>query len=188
MEVLWNYYYGMGKTAMIWIDDFKLLDKENKIKRIYEVIDKDFDEVWYLVRDYNEKSYIVKSKYGNSYAIDVMKQFKDKYNFFKISTELIKIYDEEKYPIVFKVTEERYYKYYDEKNNINNAFFNNYYCYTGKIYKAVRIYRNKIENEIFNKEDDVIYWCSNFELQKEDIISNSIRPLNLKNKVYDYEF
>lgn len=187
-EVLNNYYYGISKVSIIWLDDMKLLDTQNKIKRIYEIIDNDYNEVWYLVRDYDEKSYILKSKCGSYYSVDIMKAFKTKYDFCQITTDLIKMYDAKSYPIVFKIKSEDFNYYYNQDKNINTAFFNCYYCCCNNTYKSVREYRNKVEYETFKKEEDAIYWCWNFKSTKSDILSSDIRPLDLKERVYNYEF
>ena len=86
-----------------------------------------------------------------------------------------------------KVLEEEYSNFYDDKKNLNNAFFNNYYWQSGNEYKAVREYRNKVEFEVFNREDDAIYWCSNYEKTKAKIMKNNIRPLNLNEMVFEYK-
>lgn len=187
-EVLNNYYYGIGKTSIIWLDDMKLLDAQNKIKRIYEIIDNDYNETWYLVRDHDERSYILKPKCGSYYSIDIMKEFKTKYDFFQITTDLIKMYDAKKYPIVFKIKSEDFDYYYNQDKNINTAFFNCYYCCCNNVYRSVREYRNKIEYETFTKEEDAIYWCWNLKTTKSDILNSDVRPLDLKERVYNYEF
>lgn len=187
-EVLWSYYYGMGKTTMAGIDTIRELDKKKVIKKIYEITDNDYNEVWYLIRDAKEKSYILKSKCGNTYANDVMKEFKAKYEFYRITTDVIKIFNNDIYPIVFKIKEQDFGKYYDELRNINNAFFHNYYCHINNTYKTIREYRNKVEVETFDKETDAIYWCSDFDITKEQILSNDIRPFDLNEKVYNYDF
>ena len=92
------------------------------------------------------------------------------------------------YPIVFKIKEQDFGKYYDDLKNINNAFFHNYYCHINNAYKTIREYRNKVEVETFDKETDAIYWCSDFDITKEQILSNDIRPFNLNEKVYNYDF
>ncbi len=186
-EVLWSYYYGMGKTTMAGIETIRELDRKKVIKKIYEIIDNDYNEVWYLIRDSKEKSYILKSKCGNAYANDAMREFKNKYEFYKITTDVIKKFNDDVYPIVFKVKEQDFKKYYDETKNINNAFFRNYYCHINNAYKTIREYRNKVEVETFDKETDAIYWCSDFDITKEQILSNDIRPLNLNEKVYNYD-
>ena len=187
IEVMWSYYFGMSKVTMIWEEDMEKLHKSKVIKKIYEVIDSDFDEIWYLIRDEKEKSYIIKSKCGNFYAKDIMKKYESEYVFFKVSTEVIKIFDKGLYPVVFKVLEKEYSSFYNDKKNINNAFFNNYYWQSGNKYKAVREYRNKVEFEVFNREDDAIYWCSNYEKTKANIMKNNIRPLNLNEMVFEYK-
>ena len=186
-EILWNYYYGLGKVTKVGIEDIRTLDKKKLIKRIYEIIDNDYNEVWYLIRDKKEKSHILKSKYGNYYANELMKEFNEKYTFFKITTDLIKMFDKNIYPIVIKVKEEDFNNFYNNEKNINNAFFNNYYSYIDNTYKSVREYRNKVETETFDKEEDAVYWCSNIELTKQQILSNNIRPFDLKEKVYNYD-
>ena len=185
-NILCNYYYGIGKTEIIGIEDIRILYKKNLIKKIYEIIDNDYNETWYLIKDKKEKNYIFKSKYGNSYANNIMKEFKDKYTFYKITTDLIKMYNSNIYPIVFKIEENSFYQFYDNKRNINNAFFNNYYCHANNIYKAIREYRNKVEMEIFENEEDAIYWCSDFNITKHQILNTNIRPINIKEKIYYY--
>lgn len=73
LEVMWSYYYGMSKVTMIWEQEMMQLHEKGIIKKIYEIIDDEFNEVWYLIRDIKEKSYILKSKCGNEYARDIMK-------------------------------------------------------------------------------------------------------------------
>lgn len=186
IEVMWSYYYGMSKVTMIWEQEMMQLHNKGIIKKIYEIIDNEFNEVWYLVRDIKEKSYILKSKCGNVYARDIMQVYKKNYNFYKISSEIIKIFDKGVFPIIFKVPYDKYVNFYNEKNNTNNAFFNNYYCHTQDGYKAIREYRNKVEVETFNKEDDAIYWCSDFSITKEFILKSNVRPLNLIEMVCEY--
>ena len=187
-EILSNYYYGIGKTELISIEDIKKLDQNQMIKKIYEVIDNDYNEVWYLIKDIKNKNYILKSKCGNSYAINIIKGFENKYKFYKIATDLIKMFNSNIDPIVFKVNENNFMKYSADKSNINNAFFNNYYCQVNNVYKAIREYRNKVEMEVFEKEEDAIYWCSNFNITKELILSNNLRPFDLYKRVYNYNF
>lgn len=187
IEVMWSYYYGMSKVTMIWEEDLAELHKSKVIKKIYEIIDNEFDEVWYLIRDIKEKSYIIKSKRGNVYGKDIMKKYEASYDFYKVSSEIIKIYDKGLYPVVFKVTGDEFTNLYDEKSNKSNAFFNNYYCNIKNEYKAVREYRNKIEYETFDREDDAIFWCSDYSNTKEKILKNNIRPLNLNERVYIYD-
>lgn len=186
-DVLWNHYFGTGKVTMIWEKEMEQLVNAQTIKRIYEVIDNDYNEIWYLVKDNKEKSYIIKTKYGNLYAKDLMKKYEKKYIFFKISTEIIKIYDKGLYPVVFKVFDNDINNYYDESKNISYAFFNNYYWQFEDKYKAVREYRNKVEYEAFDSEIDAIYWASNFQLTKSDVLNNNIRPLNLMEMVFEYK-
>lgn len=186
-EVLWSYYYGMGKTTMAGIETIRELDRKKVIKKIYEIIDNDYNEVWYLIRDAKEKSYILKAKCGNTYANDAMKEFQDKYEFYKITTDVIKKFNDDIYPIVFKIKEQDFSKYYNETKNINNAFFHNYYCHINNTYKTIREYRNKVEVETFDKETDAIYWCSDFDITREQILSNDIRPFDLNERVYNYE-
>ena len=187
-EVLWNYYYGFGKSSIVSVDTIRSLDNHGIIKKIYEVIDNDYNETWYMIRDVKEKSYILKSKWGSLYAINIMNEFRDKYVFYKITTELIKIYDNGVYPIVFKVNNTSFSEYYDEKKNISKAFFNCYYCCINNEYKTIRKYNNKVETAIFNNEEDAIYWCSDYSITKDKILENNIRPFNLKERVYNYEF
>lgn len=186
LEVMWNYYLGMSKVRMIWDEEMENLHKSKIIKKIYEVIDNDFNEVWYLIRDIRETSYIVKSKYGNLYGKDIMKKYKQYYNFCIITTDVIKIFQNGFFPVVFKVSEDNFNNYYDEKSNKTNIFFNNYYCRCASKYKAVREFRNKVEYEVFDTEDDAILWSSDFSKTKQSIEKNNIRPLNLSEMVYEY--
>lgn len=186
VEVMWSYYYGMSKVTMIWEKEMVQLHNKRIIKKIYEIIDEEFNEIWYLIRDNKEKSYILKSKSGNVYAKDIMKSYESEYIFYKISPEIIKIFDKGIYPVIFKIPDNKYSSFYNEKDNINNAFFNNYYCSIGNCYKAIREYRNKVESETFNKEEDAIYWCSDFSITKELISRSNARPLNLIEMVCEY--
>lgn len=187
IEVMWSYYYGMSKVTMIWEEEFEILDHKKIIKKIYEITDNEFNEIWYLIRDKKEKSYIVKSKCGNTYAKDIMKSYEKNYEFYKIDSSIIKIFEKGIFPIIFKLEENKYSDFYNEVTKINSAFFNNYYCFINNEYKAVREYRNKVETETFEKEDDAIYWCSDYLKTKEEIIKNNIRPLNLEEMVYEYK-
>lgn len=187
LEVLWNYYLGMSKVKMIWEDEMDKLHESKIIKKIYEVIDNDFNEVWYLIRDIKETSYIVKSKYGNLYSKDIMKKYKTDYEFYMITTDIIKIFQNGFFPIVFKVSENNFNNFYDEKSNKTSIFFNNYYCRTQIGFKAVREYRNKVEYEVFDTEDDAILWASDYSKTKQDITKKNIRPLNLNEMVYEYK-
>ena len=187
-EVLRNYYFGLGKTNIIWVDTLKEMDKKGLIKKIYEIIDNDYNESWFLVKDVNNKNYILKSKHGISYSSDVMKEFKNKYIFYKTTTDLIKLYDSNIYPIIFKINCNDFNLYYDEERNINSAFFSNYYCCCKNKYKAVREYRNKVEMAIFIKEEDAVYWCSDFNTSKKRATESNIKPVNLMKKVYIYNF
>ena len=74
VEVMWSYYYGMSKVTMIFEEEMKQLHEQGIIKKIYEVVDNEFNEIWYLIRDNKEKSYIIKSKCGNVYARDVFEK------------------------------------------------------------------------------------------------------------------
>lgn len=186
IEVMWNYYYGMSKVTMIWKDEMIELDNKGIIKKIYEVVDNEFNEIWYLVRDNKEKSYIMKSKCGNVYARDIMLKYKNNYHFNTINSKVIKIFDKGIFPIIFKIPSDKYENFYNEKDNINNIFFHNYYCNIENKFKAVREYRNKVEFEIFNKEEDAIYWCSDLSITKKFIIESNVRPLNLNEMVCEY--
>ena len=46
IEVMWNYYYGMSKATMIWEKEMEQLHNKGIIKKIYEIIDNDFNEIW----------------------------------------------------------------------------------------------------------------------------------------------
>lgn len=186
IEVMWSYYYGMSKVTMIWEQEMIKLHEKGIIKKIYEIIDDEFNEVWYLIRDTKEKSYILKSKCGNVYARDIMCKYKNNYNFYTISSEVIKIFDKGIFPIIFKIPSDRCNDFYNEKTNINKAFFNNYYVHSKDGYKAIREYRNKVEFETFNKEEDAIYWCSDFSITKQFILDSNKRPLNLIEMVCEY--
>ena len=188
IEVMWNYYYGMSKLPSIGKEELEILDSKNIIRRIYEVIDNEYNETWYLIRDKNERSYVLKSKIRNTYTKDIIKKYISKYNFYQLTTDCIKIYDKGFFPIVAKVSEE-ILNNLEENKNLNNFIFNNYYCYCklDDVFKAVRIYRNKAELEVFTNEDDAIYWCFDFSITKEDILKNNIRPLNQKERVYEYK-
>ena len=186
LEVMWSYYYGMSKVTMIWEQEMRQLHEKGIIKKIYEIIDDEFNEVWYLIRDIKEKSYILKSKCGNEYARDIMKIYKSNYNFYTISSEVIKIFDKGIFPVIFKIPSDRCIDFYNEKNNINKAFFNNYYVHSKDGYKAIREFRNKVEIETFNKEEDAIYWCSDFSITKQLILDSDVRPLNLIEMVCEY--
>ena len=186
IEVMWNYYYGMSKVTMIWENEMIELHTKGIIKKIYEIIDNEFNEIWYLVRDNKEKSYIMKSKCGNVYARDIMTKYKKDYCFNTINSEVIKIFDKGIFPIIFKIPSDKYEIFYNEKCNKNNIFFHNYYCKIGNKFKAIREYRNKVEFEIFNKEEDAIYWCSDLSITKDFIIESNVRPLNLNEMVCEY--
>lgn len=184
LEVMWNYYYGMSKASMIWKEELEELHYKKMIKRIYEIIDDEFNEVWYLIRDKKEKSYILKSKCRNEYSKDFMQQYKPIY---KISSEVIKMFDKGIYPIIFKIPADIYSNFYNEEKNVNYSFFKNYYSCIQNNYKAVREYRNKVEFEVFTKEEDAIYWCSDFSITKDFILKSNTRPLNLIEMVCEYK-
>ena len=187
-KVLRNCYYGIGKVCSIWRNEIYLLDKKNLIRKIYEVVDDEYNEVWYLIRDINENSFIVKNKYGKEYAKNMMNCYREKYKFNKISTKLIKMFDKNIFPIIFKISSDKYLSFYNEETNKNFAFFDNYYTKINNQYKCVRIYRNKVEFETFSNEEDAIYWCSDYTISKIKIINSAVRPLNLFDKVYIYEY
>lgn len=186
VEVMWSYYYGMSKVTMIFEEEIKQLHEQGIIKKIYEVVDNEFNEIWYLIRDNKDKSYIIKSKCGNVYARDIMLNYKNYYKFYTISPDVIKIFDKGLFPIIFKIPSDKYNDFYNEKTNTNNAFFNNYYSHTKNGYKAIREYRNKVEIETFNREEDAIYWCSDFSTTKEFILNSNVKPLNLIEMVCEY--
>lgn len=185
LEVMWNHHYGTGKAKMVWIDVVDLLDKENKIRKIYQIIDKEYNDSWFLVRDINEASYILKTKKGNEYSVEVMKKYKKKYEFYKVSTELIEIFDRNIYPIAFRLDNSRFDKYYNKEKNISSAFFRNYFTYSNGIYKVVREYRNKVEYEEFENELDALQWCVDFNSDKDNLL---IKRNNLKESIYYYEY
>lgn len=185
IKTMQNYYFGMSRVPMICEEKIEELHKSKVIRKIYEVFDNEFNEIWYLVKTVKGKSYIVKSKFGNLYAKDIMKNYRKYYDYYQINTEIIKIFAKGFYPVIFKVSDREFNIFYDKKNNKNNIFFNNYYCYSKNKYKAVREYRNKVEYEIFINEDDAIYWTSDYSKTKEEILKNNIRPFNLKEMVYD---
>ncbi len=187
IEVMWSYYFGISKVPTIWEKELKELHKSNVIRKIYEIIDNDFNEVWYLIRTNDEMSFILKPKCGNIYSKNIMECYKKNYDFFSIDTNVIKIFDDGIFPIVFKVSIGDFLKIYDESKNINRIFFNNYYCHFKNKYKSVRQYRNKVESETFNNELDAIYWCSDFSKTKKDILESNSRPINLKNRICEYE-
>jgi hypothetical protein len=188
LEVMCNYHYGTGKSLSVWIDEVDKLVSNNEIKRIYQIVDKEYNDCWFLVRDKKEMSYILKTKRGNEYSIDVMNKYRNKYNFYKISTDVIELFDKGYFPIVFLVKNNKFDEYFDKEKNINNAFFRNYICLNDKFYRAVREYRNKVEYEEFIKKEDAIQWCIDYKLNKDDIIKSSIKKTNLLNYVYDYEY
>ncbi len=185
LEVMLNYYRGTSKLPLIWDNDVMELHQKKLIRKIYEVIDKEFDETWYLIRDTKEHSYIVKPKFGNTLSKDMMKKYRKKYDFNRIDTEILKKFENGFFPIVFKVSKIDFRKFYNKLDNKNNAFFNNYYCCWNVKYRAVRIYNNKVEYKTFEDEDDAIYWCSQYKKTKDDILKNKIRPTNLIDYVYE---
>ena len=185
LEVMWNFYYCTGVAKIVWIDFIDKLDIENKIKKIYQVIDKEYNDSWFLVIDDRDRNYLLKTRHGLEYSIVAMSKYKGKYEFYKISTDLIKIYGNGIYPIVFKLNEEQFNRYYHKEENLNSAFFNNYILYDKGIYKTVRDFRNKIEYEEFENKYDAIQWCISPDLSKDNLI---IKKNNLENYIYDYEF
>jgi len=184
-EILWNYYYGLGKTKIIWSEEIKELISKNKIRKVFEVIDEEFDEVWYMIKDNKDRRYIVKNKQGDIYARDIMKQYRYKYRFNKIDIEVIKLFANKFYPIVYKVNEEQFTRNYDIRKNKNYAFYNLYYTFTGNYYKGIREFRNKLEYTTFTNEEDMIMWCKEFDINKSEIKERSDKPMNLLNYVYD---
>lgn len=182
---MWNHYYGTGKALMVWIDVIDNLDKENKIKKIYQIVDKKYNDSWFLVRDNKEMSYILKTRKGTEYSVNTMEKYKNKYNFYKISTDIIELFDRGIYPIAFKLDESNFNKYYNKEKNLNYAFFRNYFTFDNGLYKVVREYRNKVEYEEFNNELDALQWCIDFESGKDNLI---VKKHNLLDCIYTYEY
>ena len=187
LEVMRSYYYGLSRAEMIWEKELDFLDNNNLIRSFIEVYDEDFDETWYVIKDIKEKRYIVRNKFKNIYGKDIVKKFKSKYTIYKINTEVIKVYEKGKYPVVFKVDEDYGVNSYSFDKNINQSFLQNYYWSAKKDYKAVRDYRNKVEFEYFDNEEDAIYWCSNNFVSKEEILKDNTRPLDLYDYVVEYK-
>ena len=178
-EVMRNYYYGESKTPMIWSEEFNKLDQTNVIRKIYEIKNTKYNETWYVVRDNKEASYILKNRCGNEYAIDIMKLFKEKYDFYTINSDVIEIFDDGYFPIVFHISKEEFLSNYVPSRNMSKAFFNNYYCNDGSIYKCIREYRNKVQYEEFSNELDAIYWCYHIKLSKKSVLN-----INKNNDLY----
>ena len=143
------YYYGISKMRIIWKDELEVMDKKGEIKRIYEIVDNEFNEKWYYIKDKKENGYIVKNRIGAAYGANIMEKYKNTYSFCRLGTDLIKIIDDGIFPIVVKVNKENFYNYYDKERNINNFFFNSYYCEEDRRYSAVKSYRNKNEFKSF---------------------------------------
>ena len=76
---------------------------EEEVIKIREVIDKEYNDSWFLVIDDKDRNYLLKTRHGLEYSIVAMSKYKGKYEFYKISTDLIKIYGNKIYPIVFKL-------------------------------------------------------------------------------------
>ena len=187
LEVMRNYYYGESKAIMIWNEEIELLDINNNIKKIYEIYNKEYNETWYLIRDKKDASYILKNRCGNEYARDIMKKYKNKYIFNYLTSDIIEKYDSGYYPIVFKINFDEFNELYDSSNNINNAFFNNYYAFDGERYRCIREYRNKVEIEEFLNELDAIYWCYHIKLSKKSVLNIS-KNKNIFNCIYEISF
>lgn len=171
LEVLKSHYYGFSKSKMIWIEDLEYLDNSDNIRRIYEIVDKKYDEIWYMIKDKEYKTYIMKSKRNNEYSSLLVKPYKEKYDIFQIDTKVIEMYDKGIFPIVYKVSQEKFYEYYNKILKDRNSFLNSFYCYDNDSnkYKAVKIYRNKYEYETFRDELDTIKWCNNLNGENSNL-------------------
>lgn len=187
LEVMRNFYYGRCNINLIWSSEIDKLHKSNNIRKIYEIYNIGFNEIWYLIRDVKENSYIVKNRCGNEYAKDIMKKYKKEYNFFTINSNFIEFFDTGIYPIILKVTKDNFNKMYDKEKKINNSFHNNYYCQCDRTYKAIREYRNVVEYKEFTKEKDAINWCIN-NLIINDKTNNSLKPKDVFKYVYNESF
>lgn len=173
-EMLHAYYYGISKMRIIWNDDLKKMDQDNKIQKIYEVIDSEFNETWYYIKDIKENGYIVKNRLGREFGSKIMNKYKIKYPFNRIGTEIMKLIDDGIFPIVVKVKKEKFNIYYDSSKNINNFFFNNYYCESDDKFIAVKSFRNKVEYLEFNDEILAIRWCGTLDYRIKYIPDNEL--------------
>ena len=169
LEMIHAYYYGISKMRIIWKDELEVMDKKGEIKRIYEIVYNEFNEKWYYIKDKKENGYIVKNRIGAAYGANIMEKYKNTYSFCRLGTDLIKIIDDGIFPIVVKVNKENFYNYYDKERNINNFFFNSYYCEEDRRYSAVKSYRNKNEFQRFDNELEAIKWCRSFKYSTSNI-------------------
>ena len=186
LEVMLKYYVGISKVPLIWEEDMRKLHEEKIIRKIYEVVDNDCNETWYLIRDKKEKSYIVKPKFGMYFAKDMMKKYQKFYKFYTVDINIIKMFEKGIYPIVFKVNRSFFYRHYDFEKNTSSTYFNCYYFFSFGKYRVVRKYNNKVEYEIFDEELPAIAWACDFSKNKWQILTEtSISPKILDN-VYEF--
>ena len=171
LEILKSHYYGFSKSKMIWIEDLETLDNSNNIRRIYEIVDKKYDEIWYMIKDKEYKTYIMKSKRNNEYSSLLVKPYKEKYDIFQIDAKVIEMYDRGIFPIIYKVSKGKFNEYYNKILKNRNPFLNSFYCYDDEYnkFKAVKIYRNKHEYETFREEIDAVRWCNNLNGENSNL-------------------
>ena len=182
-EMIYAYYYGISKMPIIWKTELDHMIKNKQIAKVYEMIDTEYNETWYYIRDIKENSYIMKSRIGRDYGYRIIEKYKNDISIYKIGAEIIHIIEKHVFPIVVKVKQSNFYKYYDINKNINNFFFNNYYCEIDNMYYGVRSYRNRVEYTSFNTELDVIKWCNNLEdsslvKKDKDLLENVYNDIN----------
>lgn len=117
-------YYGKSKLDEVWFQKINELNQNNNIEKIYEVYTKGFLGAWYLVKDKEEKRYIVKHKINDVNTKFMMNQFLDNNVYKKVESEELNImkynikgekaYDQMifDYFIDFKnIVESEYYKF-----------------------------------------------------------------------------
>ena len=182
-EMIHSYYYGFSKMKIIWEKELSDMVKEKRIRKVYEIIDNDYNEIWYYLRDVNENSYIIKNRVGRNYGYRLMNKYKNKLKIYRISTSIISIIDNGIFPITAKVRKEKFFEYYNKEKNTSNFCFNGYYCEDNGVYLAVKSIRNKVEYKEFSDELKTIEWCNGLinisrSVVKKDVFNNVYIDIN----------
>lgn len=173
-EMIRAFYYGISKMKLVWKDEIEQMSNDNRIQKIYEIIDDDYQEVWYYIKDIKENAYAVKYKAGRELSSSIMKKYLKKYNFFRVGTQIINLIDNGVFPIVVKVKPDKFLEYYDKLSNRNYFFFNNYYCEENNVYRTVRAYRNKVSYKEFTNEIEAIKWCRDIKCNVSKITDSKL--------------
>ena len=181
-EMIHAYYYGISKMRIIWEKELDAMVRKNIVRKVIEVVDEEYNEIWYYVRDINENSYIVKNRVGRNYGYRLMNKYKKKLKFYRIGTNVIQIIDNGVFPIVAKVRKEKFFEYYNKVKNISDFCFNNYYCEDNDMFFAVKSFRNKVEYKEFDNELDTVKWCNDLDhvskSKSKDLLSSIYIDIN----------